>query len=584
MQVKTEHLLEEFAPVSTAAWEAAIARDLKGADYEKKLLWRTEEGLAVKPYYRAADLEGLACVDAAPGAFPYRRGARSTAGWQIREEVDAPDPAEANRLARAAVAAGAESISFTAVQIGSAADLEAALANLGEIPVHLARADQKLIRLLAARLQVQRDGLAISAGCDPLLNLNFAAEILQADVAGLEPFTVDAGRFEEAGATAVEELGFALAAGVDFLAAIEERGIAIDRAAAALEFSFSIGANYFFQIAKLRAFRMVWARAVQSFLGSAASARARIAARTSHWNKTIYDPHVNILRTTTEAMAAILGGADSVTIAPFDACCKQPDEASRRLARNTQLLLKHEASFARVADPAGGSYYVEFLTDHLAGEAWKTMQSIETKGGYRKAQSAGALAPMLQRSIAVREAALAQRRRVLIGTNQFANPAERALHRIDEERANTMKRGAQIYERLRLRTERHAAAGGAIPRVLLAEIGDVKLRTARAGFALNFFACAGFKITTRRFKRADEIAAADADLLVLCAGDAGYAALVDELVPKLKSLGRTTPVFIAGNPEIAAELKAAGVAECIHLRTNVVDVLTKWQQRLGIRG
>ena len=171
--------------------------------------------------------------------------------------------------------------------------------------------------------------------------------------AGLTPFTIHGAAFAEAGATAVEEAGFALAAGVDFLAALAERGVDVNHAAAALEFSFAVGSNYFFEIAKFRAFRMLWARAVESFGGTHEAARARIAARTSKWNKTLYDPHVNILRTTTEAMAAVLGGADAVTVTPFDACYKAPDEASRRLARNTQLLLKHEAWLGRVADAGG---------------------------------------------------------------------------------------------------------------------------------------------------------------------------------------------------------------------------------------
>ncbi len=213
------------------------------------------------------------------------------------------------------------------------------------------------------------------------------------------------------------------------MAAIAERGVDVDRAAAALEFSFAIGCNYFFQIAKLRAFRMLWARAVESFGGTHEAARARIAARTSRWNKTVYDPHVNILRATTEAMAAVLGGADSVTVAPFDACYKAPDEASRRLARNTQLLLKHEAWLGRVADAGGGSYSLETITDFLAREGWKLFQEIEARGGFRKAQAEGVIAQTLERSLAAREKAVASRRRVFVGTNQFANPAERALDR-----------------------------------------------------------------------------------------------------------------------------------------------------------
>ena len=580
----TQRLLEEFPPVSTAAWEAAIARDLKGADYDKKLIWRTEEGLAVKPYYRAKDIKGLACMDSAPGEFPYRRGTDAAGEWQIREEIDASDANEANRTARAAVSAGAEGIAFSEAQPQSAVELDAILEGLGAIPVYFERADEGLLRLLIDRLAIRRNDATILTGCDALASVDFASETIQAAPAGFVPFTIHAETFEESGATAIEEAGFALATGVDFLSAMRERGIEINRAAAATEFSFAIGANYFFQIAKLRAFRMLWARVAEKFGASHEGMRARISARTSRWNKTVYDPHVNILRSTTETMAAVLGGADSVSIGPFDACYKEPDEASRRLARNTQLLLKHEAFLGQVADPGGGSYYLEAITDLLARDAWKKMQEIESRGGYRAAQATGFIAQALDNSLAARETAVARRRRVFVGTNQFANPAERVLERVDEQRINETKRGARHYEELRLCTERHAAAGGKTPRVLLAEIGDIKMQAARASFAMSFFACAGFAIATKKFKKAEEIAAAACDLIVLCSSDAEYASIAAELMLKLKMLGRSTPVMIAGNPENAEELTAAGIADFVHMRSNPVDVLTKWQEKLGIVG
>ena len=578
-----DHLLEEFPPVSTAEWESAIARDLKGVDYEKRLIWRSEEGLAVKPYYRAEDLKGLASMDSAPGAFPYRRGTRATGDWQIREEIDAADVESANRTACAAVGAGAEGIAFSGLLVERADELAVLLTNLDETPVHFELADKRLLRLLIEWLGERSRAARISTGCEATASVEFAAEVIGDAPKGFVPFTIHGEAFDEAGATGVEEVGFTLAAGVDFLAAMRERGVEAERAAAALEFNFAMGSKTFFQIAKLRAFRMVWARAIESFGGTRSAARARIAAHTSRWNKTVYGPHVNILRATTEAIAAVLGGADSVTVAPFDACYKQPDEASQRLARNTQLLLKHEAWLGRVADAGGGSYFIEALTDFLAREGWKRMQEIEAHGGYRKAQAEGLIAQMLGPSMAGREKAVALRKRVLVGTNQFANPAERALDRIEVSRVSETKRGAQPYEELRMRTERHAALTGSTPRVLLAEIGDVKMRTTRSNFAANFFACAGFETVTRRFRKAGEIAAAEGDLIVLCSANAEYAAITAELMAKLKELGRTTPVIVAGTPEDAEKLAAAGVAAFVHVRSNPVEVLTKWQERMGIK-
>jgi methylmalonyl-CoA mutase len=281
-------------------------------------------------------------------------------------------------------------------------------------------------------------------------------------------------------------------------------------------------------------------------------------------------------------MAAVLGGADSVTVSAFDACYKQPDEASRRLARNTQLVLKHEAGMAREADAAGGSYYVEVVTDFLAREGWKVMQGIEARGGYRKAEESGKIAAALERSMAAREKAVTLRRRAFVGTNQFANPTEQLLGHCEAARMCEIKRGTQVYEKLRLRTERHALAGGVTPRVLLAEFGDVKMRTVRSIFAANFFACAGFETATRRFRKAGEIAAAEGDLIVLCSSDQEYAPIAEELMPKLKATGRKARVVVAGNPEDAAMLAAAGIADFVHARSNPVEVLTKWQERLGI--
>ena len=579
----TENLLREFPPVSTESWEAVINKDLKGADYAKKLIWQTEEGLAVKPYYRAEDLSGLEYLEAAPGDFPYARGDRSTGNWRIREEIDAVDPEEANRAATVAVVAGAEEISFRNVAIKNASDLGLLLANLQEIPVHFENADEPLIRLLIERLSKQKTA-TVSTDWNPLLNLDFAAEVLRTAPASLVPFTIHGAEFEEAGGTAVEETGFALAAAVDFLAEMQARKIEIDRAATAITFSFAIGGNYFFQIAKFRAFRLLWARAVDSFGGKRESAKARIHARTSRWSETIYDPHVNVLRGTTEAMSAILGGADSVSVAPFDESYKTPDDASRRLARNTQILLKQESLLSRVADPGAGSYCLEVFTDYLAKSGWKLMQGIEAEGGFAKAQAAGKIAKALEQSHAAKEKSVVIRRRVFTGTNQFANLNEKALDRIDASLVEAKKRGPEIYEQLRLRTERHAAKTGKLPRVLLAEIGDVKMRTARSGFAANFIACAGFDLVTKRFDSVDEIAAETADLFVLCSSDPEYLAFATELIAKLKAKGSKSAVLVAGSPETTEQLKAAGVADFVHVKSNPIELLSKWQRQMGIEG
>src|ERR1035438_4362430 len=187
----TDNLLQEFPPVSTQSWEDAIAKDLKGADYARKLIWHTEEGLAVKPYYRADDITGLEFLDAAPGHFPYLRSARFSGEWQIREGIDAADREQANHAAQSAVAAGVEEIAFRNVVVSNTSDLGMLLVKLQTIPVHFQNADEQLLRLLIERLTERPDSAPVSTGWNPLTNLDFAAEVLRTTPPALVPFTID---------------------------------------------------------------------------------------------------------------------------------------------------------------------------------------------------------------------------------------------------------------------------------------------------------------------------------------------------------------------------------------------------------
>lgn len=377
-------LLSEFPAVSTEAWERAIREDLEGAGYAETMIWHTPEGFAVKPFYRAEDVAGLAWMDAMPGDFPYVRGIHATGGWRIREEIDAVDPEEANRAACLAVAAGSEEIAFCRAEIENLSDVGILLANLGEIPLRFENASDAAVWLLIERMKKRHHAAGISADLDWSADPEGSAYLIADCPYALVPFTIRAEGFHEKGATAVEEVGFSLAAGIDFVAQMQDRGLSADRVAASVIFSFAMGTDFFMQVAKLRTFRMVWAQALVNLGGTPEHARARIYARTSCNGPASEDPHMNTLRGTTEAMSAIVGGAESIYVAP-DAGNRDADEGGRRLARNTQLILKQEAFLASVADPVGGSYSVEVLTDRIARNAWNLMQEIEAAGGYRKA-------------------------------------------------------------------------------------------------------------------------------------------------------------------------------------------------------
>jgi len=533
-----ELTLEEFPPVSTARWDDVVRADLKGASPKARL------------FYRAEDLRGLEYLEAAPGAFPYTRGTRTDNDWRICQPVNSLAEAQA------ALDAGADEIRF---RLGDA-DMQAILDALPPCPVHFEAGGRapELLRALIGR------DVRGSADYEPLADFDLAAELIRAvQSPGFKPVTIGAHRFSETGATAVQELAFALAEGVEILDHIPD-------AAPALAFSFAIGPSYFLEIARLRAARTLWARVVESFGLDPQAAGMTVHARTAHWTGSVYDAHVNLLRATTEAMAAAIGGADSIQVEPFDSAYQAPAETSVRLARNTQLILKREALLDRSVDAAGGSYYLEALTDSVARETWTLLQQIEAAGGFRKYSESGALAQAIARSRADRDTAAATRRLTIVGTNQYPNPAERMLPHL--ARPDAAPRPARIFEEIRLRSERRGA-----PHLLLLEAGDLKMRKARSGFMANLFACGGFEL------KISDTLSGDFDAVVLCSSDAEYAALAPRVIQQLRAAGKSTPVIVAGNPADSLEaLRQAGVADFVHIRSNAAAVLRTWQERLGV--
>jgi len=321
------------------------------------------------------------------------------------------------------------------------------------------------------------------------------------------------------------------------------------------------------EVAKLRAARILWAQAVAAFgVADQDACRMKIHARTSRRDKSVFDRYSNLLRATTEALSAAVAGCDTLYVEPFG--------FSERLALNVQRVLREEAHIGAVADPAGGAYAVEALTDALAREAWALFQKVETEGGYAKAFEAGSIARALEQSGAAKRKAAASRRTTLVGANNYPDLKEKtsAVEPPAGDGPFPAFRLAEPFEKIRRRTEQHAARTGRWPKVLLLKRGDVKMRGARANFSLNFLGCAGF-----------DIAEADApepgaDLIVLCSSDAEYVALANEVCPAAKA-----PVIVAGNPKDQIEaLKAAGVAGFIHVASDAVATLADLQNRLGM--
>ena len=394
---KREKLFTEFPPVPTEKWEEVITADLKGADYERKLVWRTGEGFNVRPYYRAENLEGIQFLGSQAGEFPFVRGTRTHNRWHVHQTVAVECPKEANAEALKLLNSGVDSLGFSIAKEGfTAADLDELLREISIPAVELTFCGVQTGNVAGLVLdKLEKEGLMADAHVafciDPLVKgLSQKGDFCSPDgekcfakiVSLIERtreykhiriVTVSAGIFSNAGSTIVEELAFALSAGNDYLARLTDAGVDADTAARKLRFSFSVTSNYFMEIAKFRAARMLWANIVKGYAPAKNCAcKMMIHARTADWNQTVYDPYVNMLRGTTEAMSATIAGVHSLEVTPFDAAFENPTEFSKRIARNVELLLKNESHFDQVVDPAGGSYYVENLTQSQNALATRT--------------------------------------------------------------------------------------------------------------------------------------------------------------------------------------------------------------------
>ncbi|HRY99665.1 MAG TPA: methylmalonyl-CoA mutase family protein [Bacteroidales bacterium] len=617
---------DRFPPVSTEAWEQKIREDLKGADYDRKMIWNTPEGLRLKPFYRGEDLKSLGHLGHYPGEFPYIRG-KSAYGnsWRIRQDIRVKDIGEANSKALDILMKGIDSLGFILDEQHDYTrdEIDALLKNIHAHAVELnficGEQAPNLVRIIDQLVKDYNRDLEQIHGAvdyDPLGRIlmkgRFSsdeetaferARDLMEKAAHLPHFRVMAvhgSHLHNAGANTVQELAFALAAGNEYLARITQLGVSVTQVAPRIRFNFATGSSYFMEIAKYRAARMLWARIVLEYGGDAPAARMNIRALTSSWNKTLYDPYVNMLRTTTEAMAAIIGGMDSLTVGAYDGTAGDPSEFGERIARNQQLLLKEESYLDKVADPAAGSYYIENLTDSLAREAWKLFQEVEAEGGFLQAVRNGSIQRAIASSASARDMALATRKSILVGTNQYPNFNE-SLDALEDEsvlwpsvaalpdaEVEVLKpyRGAQALERLRYATDRHVAGGGQRPGVFLFTYGNLAMRKARAMFSANFFACAGFSIQDHPgFGTVEEgIAAARASkapFVVICSSDEEYA---DIALPIFEALKEEATIILAGYPqELLDTLKAGGLQEFIHVRSNLLQTLQHYQAIAGIR-
>jgi methylmalonyl-CoA mutase len=600
---------------------ARIHCDLKGDDFRKRLVWKTSEGFEVNPLYRMEDIDNLMYINTIPGEFPYIKGARTdNNSWLVRQNILVSDYSSANKTALDILMKGVDSLGFIiadpetinegnfrvllndihidAIELnflseGKAKEILDILITIAGERVHEPVNIRGAIEAdpLGRVLQNGKLCVHVEAGFDYLASLTAAAAALPS----LRTIHLNASCFRNGGAGLVQELAFGLSMGNEYMSQLTDRGISVQNAASKIRFSFGVGSDYFLEIGKLRAARLLWSVIINGFDPSTSkTVKMDIHSETTRWNKTIYDPYVNMLRTQTEAMAAVLGGTDSLTVEPFDACFRKPDEFSERIARNQQLLLKEEAYFEKVADPAAGSYYIENITALIAENAWKLFLEIEEEGGFLASLKSGLIQKRISESAGNRKKDVSVRKTILLGTNKYPNNEESYSLTVDINRAFNNKsfesdllvdpvrlfRGSEEYEKLRMAVDNADKR----PVVFLMPIGNLVMRNARSQFSYDFFGCAGYQIIkSQGYDTVEEAigsaAGSSADIMVICSSDEEYPVVV----PAIYSMfNNRTILVVAGNPPCIDDLKTLGIKYFIHLRCDVTDMLKNFNNLLGI--
>ena len=617
MAQEKEKLFTEFQAPTTQEWLDKIQVDLKGADFQKRLVWRTNEGFNVQPFYRREDVEKLSTPNAMPGEFPFVRGNKKDNNqWYVRQEIEASDAKAANAKALDVLNKGIDSLSFNIPGDCVSEEfieqlLEGILCDIVEVNFCTCkRHSVQLAQILAAYFEKKgydKEKVVGSIDWDPIEKivvkgfavepiLQFAPQIVDAlkDYPNFRCITVNSVSLNNSGAYIVQELGYALAWGNEYLQEMVDAGVDATLAAKKIKFNMGISENYFMEIAKFRAARMLWAEIVKQYEPKCDCAcQMCVNAVTTSYNMTLFDAHVNLLRSQTETMSAAIAGVHSIVVTPFDVAYETPDDFSERIARNQQLLLKEECHFDKVVDPASGSYYVEELTNSLAAESWKIFLKVEEEGGFLAAAKAGTVQDDINATNEKRHLHAAQRREFILGTNQFPNfteksegkkPVDEGCHNCGHDTAYKSINATRLpadFENLRLATEKADKQ----PVAFMVTIGNLVWRQARAQFSCNFLAAAGYKVMDNLgFKTVEEgidaALAAGADIVVLCSSDDEYA---EYAIPAYKYLNNRALFVVAGAPACSEDLKAAGIENFIHVKVNQLETLKEYNNKLGIK-
>ncbi len=632
--MEKKKLFSDFAPVSKQEWLDKIQIDLKGADFNKRLVWRTNEGFQVQPFYQREDIKDLPTVNALPGEYPYVRGNNTDDNtWFVRQNIKVDDPKAANEKALDILNRGIDSLGFhipgglvseqTVDTLLNGIYAEAIELNFSTCPRHALELAQ-ILKAYFEKKGYDKQAIKGSLNFDPIEKMlskgkdtSFLLPQLKDIVLTLKDYPnfrtigVDALTLTNDGAFSYQELGYALSWGNEYMQQLTDEGVDADVAAQNIKFNFGIGGVYFMEIAKFRAARMLWAHIVSQYTENKEVAKMHICATTTSYNMTLFDSYVNMLRSQTETMSAALAGVESIVVTPFDEPYEIPTDFAERIARNQQLLLKEECHFNKIVDVAGGSYFVEHLTQALSEQSWKLFLEVEDKGGFLSEAKQGLIQQAITETNQKRHQNAGKRREFILGTNQFPNFTEKSdgkrpiecncgCNKGVKNEATTdgeapkseipairSSRLASDFEALRLKVEQAEK----VPMAFMLTIGNLAMRQARAQFSCNFLASAGYQVKDNLgFESVEQGAKAareaGADIVVLCSSDDEYAEYGVPAYHAVKSAyadAERQPLFvIAGAPACSDDLKSAGIENFIHVRVDQLQTLKEFNQKLGI--
>lgn len=664
--VSTSNLFQEFPRSSREEWEKRIEQDLNSEDDESQLKWTTTEGLEILPFYMSEDIREVPHLRPAPGRYPFTRGNTGKADWLISEQIYENDPVKARQKIIKLLEQDVNLIQFNLQAVPNEKNHRNELAGLNIQSI-------EDFKELTRNIELNETGLIIDSGMispavfammKSQMNVNnqafftfdpytFTARfgrlpipekrihsvILQFADEPVRSLCADGLFYQRCGATLVQELAISLAIGSEYLAAAIEQGSNPDAICKSFWMRLSTGSLYFPEIAKFRAARMLWSKITDAYgLPHSSAKQLHIHAETTPWNKTTYASHTNMLRVTTETMSAIIGGANSVQVLPYNFYHQPSDPFSSRIARNVHHILKHESFLNKVTDPAAGCWYVEKITDQIADKAWSFFQWIEKQGGFLKALEAGKVQSAITESKNKKTNALAHRNIISLGTNHYPDPGdeppdnlypqepadsfqktdsdpeinpENIIHDLQQAFTNGSRLGDIIdslitnrkqqdviplstsrltlpFERLRKATEEFEKMHGKRPGVLLLPVGNKKIRNARADFSRNVFGCAGYEIhentgydTLQKATKDTETLSQSPDIVVLCSPDEEYPRIIEPFCEAFKNTGAL--LVAAGNPvNNINSYRKSGIKYFIHSESNILDLLTSIQKELGV--